>query len=46
MNWPPPTNVTKTRSFLGAVQYLQKFIANFSFMASPLHAITGKSHGF
>jgi len=46
MNWPPPTNVTETRSFLGAVQYLRKFIANFSFMASPLHALTGKSHGF
>lgn len=46
LEWPTPTNVTETRSFLGAVQYLRKFLANFSFMASPLHAITGKNHGF
>lgn len=46
LKWPTPTNVTEIRSFLGAVQYLRKFIANFSYMASPLHAITGKSHGF
>jgi len=36
MQCPSPTNVTETRSFLGVVQYLRKFITNFSFMASPL----------
>ena len=40
------TNMTKTRSFLRAIQYLCKFIANFSFLALPLHAIIGKNHGF
>ena len=30
MKWPVPTNVTEVRSFVGAVQYLRKFIASFS----------------
>ena len=40
VKWPRPTNVTEVRSFLGAVQYWRKFIANFSYIASPLHALT------
>ena len=38
--WPRPHNVTKVRSFLGAVQYWRKLIAIFSLIASPLHALT------
>ena len=30
----------EVRSFLGAVQYWRKFISHFSFIASPLHALT------
>ena len=37
--WPRPSNVTEVRSFLGAIQYWRKFIANFSLIASPLHAL-------
>ena len=29
VKWPRPQNVTEVRSFLGAVQYWRKFIANF-----------------
>ena len=39
-NWPNPNNVTNVGIFLGASQYWRKFIANFSFIASPLHALT------
>ena len=34
-NWPKPRIVTKVRSFLGEIQYWRKFIANFSYIASP-----------
>ena len=37
--WPKPNNVTEVRSFLGAIQYWRKFIANFSLIASPLHTL-------
>ena len=37
---PRPQNVTEVRRFLSAIQYWRKFIANFSFIASPLHALT------
>ena len=39
------TNVSKFIRFIGAAQYLRKFIASFSAVAIPLHAITisGKS---
>jgi hypothetical protein len=46
MKWPKPNNVTEVRSFLGAVQYWRKFIANFSFIASPLHALTSTKQVF
>jgi hypothetical protein len=36
----------KVRSFLGAVQYWRKFIANFSFIAAPLHALTSVKQVF
>jgi hypothetical protein len=40
LEWPKPSNVTEVRSFLGAAQYWRKFIANFSSIAAPLHAVT------
>lgn len=40
LNWPKPNTVTKVISFLGASQYRRKFIANFSSIAAPLHALT------
>ena len=46
MKWPEPTNVTKVRSFLSAVQYWRRFIANFSIIASPLHALTSVKQDF
>ena len=46
VNFPKPNNVTEVRSFLGAAQYWRKFIANFSYIASPLHALTGVNKVF
>ena len=46
VNWPKPNNVTDVRSFLGETQYWRKFITNFSFIASPLHALTGMNRVF
>jgi hypothetical protein len=46
VNWPTPTNVTEVRSFMGATQYWRKFIANFSLIATPLHALTSVKRGF
>jgi hypothetical protein len=40
LEWSKPNNVTEVRSFLGATQYWRKFIANFSSIAAPLHAVT------
>lgn len=39
-DWPRPNSVTEVRSFMGACQYLRKFIRHFSVIASPLHALT------
>eukprot|EP00253_Pinus_taeda_P035151 PITA_35151 len=41
VNWPKPKSATEDRSFLGAEKYWRKFIANFSLIAAPLHALTG-----
>jgi hypothetical protein len=45
MKWLVTTNVTEVRSFVGVARYLQKFIASFSVVVVPLHAIktSGKS---
>jgi hypothetical protein len=40
LDWPKPNNVTEVRIFLGESQYWRKFIANFSSIAAPLHAVT------
>jgi hypothetical protein len=46
MKWPVPTNCTEVRSFVGETQYLWKFIASFSVVVAPLHAITMGSKSF
>jgi hypothetical protein len=46
MKWTIPTNVTEIRSFVGATQYLQKFIASFSTVVAPLHVITASGKSF
>jgi hypothetical protein len=46
LEWSRPNNVTEVRSFLGAAQYWRKFIANFSSIAAPLHAVTSVNQGF
>jgi len=40
VNWPRPKIVTEVRIFLRATQYWRKFIANFSLIAAPFHALT------
>jgi len=39
-NWARKKIVTKVRIFLGATQYWRKFMANFSLIVAPLHALT------
>jgi hypothetical protein len=44
--WTIPTTITKFRSFVGETQYLHKFIAYFTTVAAPLHAITSNGQSF
>jgi hypothetical protein len=44
--WSVLTNVTEVGSFVGAAQYLRKFIASFSALAAPLQAITANVKSF
>jgi hypothetical protein len=44
VNWPKPTTTTEVRSFLGVVQYWRKFIANLSFISTPLYLLTSVKH--
>jgi hypothetical protein len=46
MKWPFPTTVTKVRIFVRVAQYLLKFIASFSTVATPLHTITTSGKSF
>jgi hypothetical protein len=46
VNWPNHTNVTKVRSFMRETQCWTNFIANFSLIATPLHALTSVERGF
>ena len=46
VNWPKPKSATEVRSLLGGAQYWRKFIANFSLIAAPLHALTGLNKVF
>ncbi|KAF8748436.1 hypothetical protein RHS01_10821 [Rhizoctonia solani] len=41
-SWPQPRTVKQVQAFLGFVNYLQRFIPNFSSVARPLHNLTRK----
>src|SRR5258708_6033188 len=43
MDWPQPAKVKDVQSFIGFVNFYQRFICNFSKIACPLHALTQKS---
>ena len=45
-NWPVPQSVDDIRSFLGLANYYKRFIKNFSTIAKPLTALTGKGKQF
>ncbi|KAF8751565.1 hypothetical protein RHS01_08145 [Rhizoctonia solani] len=40
--WPTPKTVKQVQAFLGFVNYLRRFIPNFSLIACPLHNLTKK----
>ncbi|KAJ9519502.1 hypothetical protein QJQ45_000686 [Haematococcus lacustris] len=40
-NWPVPTSLKTLQSFLGAADYVRKFVHNFSTIAAPLTNLTG-----
>ncbi len=46
VHWPTPQNVGEVRSYLGLVSYYRRFIPQFSEVAAPLHALTGKNTRF
>jgi hypothetical protein len=41
-NWPTPTNLKETRSFLGFGNYYKDFIPSYSHITRPLHDLTKK----
>src|SRR5258708_2110643 len=41
--WPTPTKVKEVQSFLGFVNFYQKFIRDFSDVTCPLYALTRKT---
>src|SRR6266478_1945739 len=43
MEWPIPMKVKEVQSFLGFVNFYQKFIHDFSDIACPLYALTRKT---
>ena len=46
VNWKPPRNVTKVRSFLGLAGYYRRFIQGFSVIASSLTRLLQKGVKF
>ncbi|KAJ9525524.1 hypothetical protein QJQ45_003107 [Haematococcus lacustris] len=40
-NWPVPTSLKTLQSFLGAANYVRKFVHNFSTIAAPLTNLAG-----
>src|SRR6266446_8850523 len=42
-DWPQPTKVKDVQSFIGFMNFYQRFIHDFSEIAHPLHALTQKS---
>jgi len=46
IKWQVPTNLIEVGSFVGETQYLREFIASFSVVVVPLHAITTIGRSF
>ena len=44
--WPPPSNVTELKQFLGLASYYRRYIKGFADIAAPLHNLTKKSISF
>src|SRR5260221_8573393 len=42
-DWPQPAKVKDVQSFIGFMNFYQRFIHDFSKIACPLHALTRKS---
>ncbi len=42
-DWPQPVKVKDIQSFIGFMNFYQRFICNFSKIACPLHVLTHKS---
>ena len=45
-SWPPPTNVSELRVFLGKVGHYRKFLPDFATVASPLFLLEEKGRNF
>jgi len=45
-DWPTPMSVTEVQSFVGFVNFYQKFIQDFSHVAKPLHQLTKKGEAW
>ena len=43
VEWPPPTDVSRLRSFLGLANYFRRFIQGYSSMVQPLTTLTSKT---
>jgi RNase H-like domain found in reverse transcriptase len=45
-DWPVPTTLKQTRSFLGFENFYRKFISHYSELARPLNNLTKKNKNF
>ena len=45
-SWPPPTNLSQLRVFLGKIGYNRKFIPDFATLAAPLFQLEEKGRNF
>ena len=43
VEWKPPRNVTKVRSFLGLEGYYRRFVKGFSMIAAPMTRLLHKN---